>query len=361
MPVKFTKRLVSADIFESVGVFDIDGDGVLDLVFGTEWYQGPDFVNRHPIGEIERIHDYYDDFADIPMDINGNGRLDYVTASFFSPALRWRENPGKWDEPWPEHVICEIGASETTRAWDVDGDGDLEIVPNAIGGPLKVHKLVKDNAGRGTGQFSQHTIFDQPQKHGLGFGDITGNGRGDFVMIHGWLEAPDKDPLHTPWIYHPEFELSQGTSVPIIVADVDGDGLGDLIVGEGHGYGLYWLKQSLTNGKRAWTRHEIDPFNSQYHDMQWADIDGDGQCELITGKRYRAHCGRDPGANDDLGIYYFKWNGQSFSKQVISYGPLGVGAGIGLCFELADLRGTGRLDLVAPGKDGLYIFYNEGS
>jgi len=208
IPVKFTKRLVSSDIFESVGVFDIDGDGVLDLVFGTEWYQGPDFVNRHPIGEIERIHDYYDDFADIPMDINGNGRLDYVTASFFSPALRWRENPGKWDDPWPEHVICEIGASETTRAWDVDGDG---------------------------------------------------------------------------------------------------------------------------------------------------------QCELITGKRYRAHCGRDPGANDDLGIYYFKWNGQSFSKQVISYGPLGVGAGIGLCFELADLRGTGRLDLVAPGKDGLYIFYNEGS
>ena len=28
---------------------------------------------------------------------------------------------------------------------------------------------------------------------------------------------------------------------------------------------------------------------------------------------------------------------------------------------MADLRGTGRLDIVAPGKDGLYIFFNEGT
>jgi hypothetical protein len=95
--------------------------------------------------------------------------------------------------------------------------------------------------------------------------------------------------------------------------------------------------------------------------LQWADIDGDGEMELITGKRYHAHPnGDDPGAWDDLGIYYFKWNGESFTKQVIAYGPLGVGAGCGIHFALADLRGTGRLDIVAPGKDGLHIFYNEG-
>ena len=33
---------------------------------------------------------------------------------------------------------------------------------------------------------------------------------------------------------------------------------------------------------------------------------------------------------------------------------------LGIHFQVADLRKTGRLDIIAPGKDGLYIFYNEG-
>ncbi len=94
--------------------------------------------------------------------------------------------------------------------------------------------------------------------------------------------------------------------------------------------------------------------------MHWADIDGDGQCELVTGKRYRAHCGKDPGAFDPVGIYYFKWTGEGFSKQVIDYGAARQGTGCGIHFALADLTGNGLPDLVAPGKDGLYVFFNEG-
>jgi hypothetical protein len=109
------------------------------------------------------------------------------------------------------------------------------------------------------------------------------------------------------------------------------------------------------------TRHQIDPYNSQYHDLHWADIDGDGQEELVTGKRYRAHNGRDPGAFDHVGIYYFKWTGREFSKQVVDFGPPRSGTGVGIFFDLADLTGNGLLDIVAPGKDGLYVFYNEGS
>ena len=117
----------------------------------------------------------------------------------------------------------------------------------------------------------------------------------------------------------------------------------------------------FVSGQRTWIKHPIDPFNSQYHDLIWADIDGDGKPELITGKRYRAHCDGDPGAFDDIGIYYFKWTGENFAKQVISYGPYALGgSGCGIHFVLADLRGTGRLDIVAPGKDGLKVFYNEG-
>jgi len=359
MPVKWTKKLIAAQTFESAGVFDVDGDGVLDIVSGEYWYKGPDFRQWFSIGDVARHGEYYDDFSTIAMDVNGDGRTDFITGGWFGQNLTWRENPGKAGAPWTEHILAEgIGNVETTRAWDVDGDGELEIVPNTPGAPLCAFKLITEN-GKGTGKFSKHVLYPHGIGHGLGFGDLNGDGRGEFIVHNGWLEAP-KDPLNGEWTFHEDFSLGGDASVPILVADVNGDGVNDIIVGRAHSYGLDWWEQKLSGGKRSFVRHPIDPFNSQYHDLIWADIDGDGQNELITGKRFRAHCGNDPGEFDDVGIYYFKWTGEGFAKQVISYGAPGVGAGCGIHFALADLRKTGRWDIVAPGKDGLYVFYNEG-
>ncbi len=359
MPIKFRKVLIADERYESAGVFDVNNDGVPDIVSGAYWYEGPDFKQQHFIGAVKPDGEYYDDFSTIPLDVNGDGYMDFITGGWFGNTIRWRENPGAAGGEWPEHVIAETGNVETTRAWDVDRDGQLEIVPNTPGRPLVVYKLVTNAQGKGTGEFTSHVIFDRAQGHGLGCGDISGRGRGDFVLRDGWLEAPE-DPYHGEWTFHAEFDLGSA-SVPILVVDVNGDGLNDLIVGSAHNYGLDWWEQSRdAAGGRSWTRHPIDPFNAQYHDMQWVDIDGDGECELVTGKRHRAHCGHDPGEYDDLGTYYFKWNGESFSKQVIDYGPIRTGKGCGIYFAVADLRGTGRLDIVAPGKDGLYVFYNEG-
>ncbi len=360
MSLHFTKTFISSERFESAGVFDVNNDGVPDIVSGAYWYQGPDFKHKHRIGDVAAANEWYDDFSTIPMDVNGDGYLDFITGGWWGDSLRWRENPGSRSGEWPEHVIASgTGNVETTRAWDADGDGQLEIVPNTPGHPLVVYKLITDSAGRGTGEFSSHVIFDHAQGHGLGFGDLTGDGRGDFVLAKSWLEAP-ADPLRGEWILHEDFDLGSA-SIPILVVDVNGDGVNDLIVGQSHGYGLDWWEQRRdSNGRITWKQHPIDPYNAQYHDLQWADIDGDGRCELITGKRYRAHNGEDPGEWDDQGIYYFKWNGESFSKQIIDYGPIGIGAGCGIHFALADLRGTGRLDVVAPGKQGLYVFFNEG-
>jgi hypothetical protein len=358
MPLKWTKKFIAAEPFEAADAWDVNGDGVVDIVCGEYWYEGPSFTRRHPICSIGKAHEYYDDFCVIPMDINGDGRRDFVSCGWFSKSLHWRECPADLTQPWKTHLIWEGGPVETARAWDVDGDGELEIVANAPGSALIVHKLILDANGKGTGKFSSHTVFSGKQAHGLGFGDINGDGRGDFVLPFGWLEAPG-DPYRGEWKLHAEFDLGSA-SVPIIVADINGDGLNDLIVGQAHDYGLDWYEQKFDGRKRTWIKHPIDPFNSQYHDMQWIDIDGDGKCELVTGKRFRAHNHGDNGGLDDFGVMYFKWNGESFSKQMISFGPLGQGSGCGIQFALRDLRGTGRLDLIAPGKDGLYVFYNEG-
>lgn len=363
MPTKFTKQLVAAEAFEAAGVFDVDGDGVPDIVSGGFWYQGPDFRRKHPtVPNLPRYDDYYDDFSVLPLDIDGDGRLDFVTGGWWGTSLRWRQNPGQPGKPWAEHVIAaDIGNVETTRAWDIDGDGQLEIVPNTPGAPLCAYKLVRDANGRGTGRFTKHVIFPHALGHGLGFGDVDGDGRGEFVTPKGILTAPAAGAFSGEWTFTEEFNLGGDASIPVLVVDVNGDGVNELIVGSSHSYGLNWWSQSRdASGRRTWTKHPIDPFNSQYHDLHWADIDGDGKPELITGKRYRAHCGRDPGEYDDLGLYYFKWTGEGFAKQVIDFGPPGVGSGCGIQFALADLRGTGRLDVVAPGKDGLYVFFNDG-
>jgi len=358
-PLRFQKILIADERYESAGVFDVNNDGHLDIVSGAYWYAGPDFRKKHRIGEVQAVGEYFDDFSTIPLDVNGDGYLDFITGGWWGNNLRWRENPkGDPTKEWPEHVIAETGNVETTLACDIDGDGELEILPNTPGHAQRIFKLITDAKGRGTGKFLDVTVMDGPSGHGIGFGDVAGNGRVDIVLARGWLEAP-ADPLKGKWTFHEEFDLGSA-SCPVLVVDVNGDGLNDLIVGGAHRYGLDWYEQRIVKGKRTWTRHPIDPFNSQYHDMKWVDIDGDGEMELVTGKRYRAHCGHDPGADDPVGIYYFKWTGEGFSKQVIDYGPARVGTGCGIQFAVADLSGTGRLDLVAPGKDGLYLFRNLG-
>jgi len=359
MPLRFRKILIADERYESAGVFDVNNDGIPDIVSGAWWYEGPDFKTKHRIGDVAAFGEYYDDFSTIALDINGDGYTDFLTGGWWGNTLRWRENPGDPDAEWPEHVVAETGNIESTRAWDVDGDGQVEVVPNTPGAPLVVYKLVTDNNGKGTGEFVAHKIWDQPQGHGLGFGDITGNGRGDFILGKGWLEAPENTYADN-WVWHPDFDLGSA-SVPVLVVDVTGNGINDLIVGQSHAYGLHWWEQQIdAAGNRSWTQHPIDPYNSQYHDVQWADIDGDGEPELVTGKRYRAHCGNDPGANDDVGTYYFKWTGETFAKEIIDFGPPRVGTGVGIFFALADINGNGLLDIVAPGKDGLYLFVNEG-
>jgi len=352
--IKFTPYFVAAESFESVGVMDVDGDGKPDLVSGDfVYFNGDDagtlFRRRVRLGQQPAFAEYYDDFATIPLDVNGDGRMDFVTGGWFGESLRWHENPGT-DGEWPAHEIAKVGNVETVRGWDLDNDGVVEIVPNTPNSPLHYFKL------EGPGNFVRYGVGDY-KSHGLGFGDINGDGKGDFIVKNGWIENRGDNG----WEFHPDFDMGDHASIPIIVTDLNGDGRNDLIAGTAHDYGLYWYEQQVgADGTRSFKKHLIDDTASQYHELVWADITGDGKPELITGKRYRAHNDGDPGAHDDVGLYYFTWDGTSFTRNSIAYGPPGVGKGTGIYMQVTDLRGSGRKDIVVAGKDGLWVFFNEG-
>ena len=182
----FSRYFVAAESYESVGLIDVNKDGKPDLVSGDFWYENDAdpkalFRRRHLIGNQKRAGQYYDDFSTIALDVNGDGNLDVVTGGYFGANLRWLENPGKDKETeWPIHLIAGVGAVECTRAWDVDGDGTIEIVPNNPGKPLKYFRL--DSIGK----FRQIDV-GLSQGHGLGFGDVNGDGRGDFIVSKGWI------------------------------------------------------------------------------------------------------------------------------------------------------------------------------
>lgn len=349
MNLKFEKQMIAYESYESVGIIDVDNDGIPDLVSGSFWYKGPKFLERQLIGQVKRFGEYYEDFSTIPMDVNGDGKMDFITGGWFEGKLIWKENPGNTAE-WKEHLIAETGNIETTRAWDIDGDGVLEIFPNTPRKPLAYYKWTSP------GTFEKYPVWET-QGHGLGFGDINGDGRGDLVSSLGWFEAP-ADLKNGKWIFHETFDLGD-TSVPIIVTDLNGDDLNDLILGNGHNYGLLWMEQVKKDGKITFVKHDIDPYHAQYHVLEWVDLDGDGKNELITGKRYRAHNGKDPGELDDFGLYYFKWDGKTFVKNVISYGPFGEGKGTGLYLSTGDLNRDGKLDIAVAGKDGLAVFFQK--
>ena len=95
--------------------------------------------------------------------------------------------------------------------------------------------------------------------------------------------------------------------------------------------------------------------------MAWDDLNNDGKPEIITGKRYYAHSGRDRGAEDEIVLASYQPNldangNVSFKKDILHTGQ----AGTGLYIQIADLNGDGWKEIVVPGKSGTHILWNKG-
>ena len=349
---QFRKHLIDAGANESAAVADINHDGRLDIVSGENWFEAPAW-KKHRLREIGFQNGYVDNFSDMILDVNGDGFPDVVGCAWFSKQMRWFENPRRFDGElaqvlWKEHVV-ETGFNyELAMQVDVDGDGQaLEILPN-YGSSNEVvwFEVVK-------GEFVRHVVGRVPNMkglHGTGAGDVSGDGKPDILTAHGWFEAP-ADARNGAWTWR---ETGQPVKVTrqcshIHAQDVNGDGRKDIVFGNGHGYGVYWLE----NKGAEWTPHAIDDSWSQAHAVTLVDLDGDKRLDIVTGKRYLAH-DTDPGAYEPLGLYWYRLNADAtYTKHVLDYGGK-VGGGMQL--PVVDIDGDGDLDIVTPGKSGLYLF-----
>ena len=357
--VKFRKVTINAEsLFSSAAAYDVDHDGDIDIVGGGFWYEAPEW-KKHKIRDVEHFEKdgNPDGYAAQPYDVNQDGWMDFFEVNYRTRSFKWIEHPGSSLGEWTAHTIAEPGPMESGRLYDIDGDGQLDMLVNNVRTPQWWQFVPKTLAdGSKTTEFIDRRLPMELAGHGIGFGDINGDGRSDVIGGKGWAEAP-VDRINGTWTFHPDFELG-GASVPFLVRDIDEDGDADLVYSIGHGYGIFWLEQSVANGERSWTKHDIDVTWSVAHYLLWEDLDGDGKSELVAGKRYRAHGDNDPGADDPQGIYRYEFEkaSRTWKKYVISADPL---VGWGLDGKAVDIDQDGDLDLLCPGRSGLYLLVNQ--
>ncbi len=360
--VAFRRHVLNArSEFMAAAVFDVNKDGKLDIVCGGFWYEAPTW-KKHFLRNVEIRGGRPDGYAHQVLDVNGDGWPDLITVNWRTSSLKWIEHPGAnlaRGQEWKAHVIAVPGSSETGRLVDLLGDGTPVLLPCGANFAAWWELRRQPNPGGGfTPEWLRHDLPRELAGHGIGVGDINGDGRLDIVGRNGWAEAP-KDRRTGRWLWHADFDLDQA-SIPILVVDVDGDGRNDIVWARGHDYGIYWLQQTRTkNGQIRWVKHAIDTSVAGCHTPLWADLDGDGKKELIVGRRYLAHEGRDPGEYDPLAAYRYQFDPKTrtWQRWLISYND---GIGFGLDPRAVDLTGSGRLDLVCGGRNGLYWLENLG-
>jgi hypothetical protein len=355
---------------EGVAVADVNKDGKMDILTGEVWYEAPDWKPHRFRRGKENYRDddknvYSNSFACWTDDINKDGWPDLIVVGFPGAPCYWYENPKGKDGEWKAHEIWHSACNETPTYVDLFGNGKRVLLmgwqtggkeskgqmayftpardPNAL---WKMHPISEQARGiPGTDRFS----------HGLGAGDINGDGRLDVMCTGGWWEQPAKR-TNQPWKFH-RANLDPACA-DMFAFDVDGDGKNDVLSSSAHNYGIWWHQQQSGPNGITFVRRDLFPkLVSQTHALHFDDINGDGRKDLVTGKRWWAHGPKgdaDPGAPAKLFWFEARKNKEGFTTFVPH--EIDGDSGIGTQFAVMDVNGDRLPDVIVSNKKGVFLF-----
>jgi hypothetical protein len=367
------RKTVLSETFHAEGATygDIDGDGVMDVVAGPYWYAGPEFTQRHEY-YAPRAFDpeaYSDNFFAHVYDFDEDGSRDILIIGFPGEDASWYRNPGPGrGGEWIRYVAFE-GVDNESPAWaDITGDGRPEIVCIHDGH----YGYVAPDWADPTSPWTFHRISPrgpwQKFTHGLGVGDVNGDGRADLLEKDGWWEQPVALAGDSTWRHH-EADFGDG-GAQMHAYDIDGDGDNDVVSSlVAHGYGLAWFEQVRESGGIRFVRHVImddEPSDnaygvrfSQLHAVELADIDADGVLDIVTGKRHWAHGSTgDVDANAPPVLYWFRTVREGSTVTFVPH-LIDDDSGVGVQLVVGDVNADGLQDLVIGNKRMTAVLHHE--
>lgn len=357
----FEKHVITSDfIAEGAAIGDVNKDGKKDILSGAYWFEAPNWTKHEimPPQTFSWKDGYSDSFLNFSADVNQDGWVDLIRIDIAAKPAVWYENPKNKSGHWVARQIYPSIGNESPLFVDIDRDGRLDLLANDP--ETKQVIWLSQPRKKGDFEWEKNIISSDPElathmyTHGLGYGDINGDGKPDVIVKNGWWEGTD-NPKTRNWKFH-SANLSQDCA-QMYVYDVNKDGLNDVLSSSAHNYGVWWHEQGKdAQGNVTWTEHEISRDFSQSHGLAFKDVNGDGFPDLVTGKRWYAHNGGDPGAQDASLVYWYEL--KPGKNPVWIPHQIDTEAGAGLHVEIEDMNKDGLPDIVTGNKKGVHFFEN---
>lgn len=327
---------------EDVSIADLNGDGFLDVVAACElahiiYFQNPGTEIRTKRWErvIPPVANNRGSFIRVfAVDLDGDGKPEVVspnkgaqgpTRTQPPTAISWFKitGPPLDGKSWTEHELIKVRWPINSEPVDLDKDGDLDILAGSVAETRIV--LFENVGGKDAGAlFREHPIringtsltdTKRPANRrndsdalvsgfNMAFADLSGDGRLDIVTFEFarlvgrsvvWLEQPSTtDGI---WQLHEIGDYAPDEVVGLITADINSDGLPDVMTG-GYSGGardndndrspasasgrLAWF-QNPGDMKKPWIRHDISRRRrGMFDQFVPRDMDGDGDLDFVS-------------------------------------------------------------------------------